>query len=58
MVATNDFVVVRRIRTIEENSNSLLLVAENRQQFDDIVMPKDNINRVFLIVGVILNNQM
>lgn len=58
MVVTNDFVVLRRIRTVEGGDDSVLLVADNNRQFDDMTISKKAINRLFLVVGVISNNQM
>lgn len=58
MVVTNDYSVLRRVRTFEADHQKLLLVADNKEKYDDIIVSKDCVTKIFLVLGVIINSQM
>lgn len=58
LVVTNEFVVLRRVRYVEGDTESLRLTAENREQFDDIIVKKESITKIYLVTGVIINRHM
>lgn len=57
LVATEDFVAVRKIRTLPDDNTKFLLVADNREEYDDVSIDKDSISSIYLVMGVILNYQ-
>lgn len=57
LIATNDFVLIRTIRTIDSNENKIMLVADNREQYDNIILEKTEINKIYIVLGVIINKQ-
>lgn len=58
MIVTNDYVVLRRIRLIEGSSDDITLVADNNQKYGDMSISKRQINKLYLVIGIITNNQM
>lgn len=57
LVATNDYVVLRKVRAVEGDPDVFMLVAANREEFDDMIVEKQHINSIYILQGVILNYQ-
>lgn len=53
LVITKIFTCIRYIRNIIENQELLKLVPENKEDFDELQIPKENIEQLFMIQGVI-----
>lgn len=58
LAVTPDFVVLRRVRYVEGDECSFRLIAENREQFDDIIIKRDAINKIYLVTGVLISRHM
>lgn len=53
LVVTNDYSTIRRIRTIRENDQCLRLIPANLSAYDEAVIDKSTILRLFLVNGVV-----
>lgn len=55
VVVTRDFTIVRYVRTISDNPSVLVLVPANENDYDDIIVRKETIEKLFLVKGIIIN---
>lgn len=52
-IQTDKFTVVRIIRKNKLSDNELILEAANKEYYDDIIIPKDEIINIYSVCGVI-----
>ena len=55
LIITDDYRTVKYIRNCKDNPNKWRLVPQNLEEFDEMVIDKAKILRVFLVKGVITN---
>lgn len=55
LIITDDYRTVKYIRNCKDNPNKWRLVPKNLEEFDEMVIDKAKILRVFLVKGVITN---
>lgn len=55
LIATNDFVVLRKVRSMEGQEDKIMLVADNSEHYDTFSIEKNRINKVYVVVGVLIN---
>ena len=55
LINTPDFCMIRKIRKDYESEEQIILISENRQQYDDILLKKKDIINLFLVKSVLYN---
>ena len=58
MVVTREFATIRYVRTIDGQPDSLLLVPCNEKDYDEMVVDKQKIEKLFLVKGIIICKQV
>lgn len=58
MVVTKEFAAIRYVRTIESDPANLLLVPCNDQDYDEMTVDKQKIEKLFLVKGIIICKQV
>jgi len=58
MVVTKEFATIRYVRTIENDPGSLLLVPCNEQDYDEMIVARQKIEKLFLVKGIIICKQV
>ena len=53
LVMTDDYNIIRSVRISESKDGALRLIPKNRDEFDEIIMEKEKVRRLFLVKGVI-----
>lgn len=53
MIVTNKYTTIKYVRTVSENSSLLRLVPENKESYDEMLLDKSLIRRIFMVKGVI-----